>query len=57
VPNQLEQVTVCFNYDDPCDDCMGIPSDIEDQCFFCEKIDCICDELTDNYKENIDLDF
>lgn len=47
---------MCRNYDDPCDDCMGVPNN-DDECFFCEKVNCICDELTDNYKENIDLDF
>ena len=36
---------------EPCDndEC----EDLED-CFFCNKVDCICDELTDRYKE-IDL--
>ena len=48
---------MCTNYDDPCDLCMGLPYPGEDACFFCNKTDCICDELTDNYKENIDLDF
>ena len=33
---------------EPCDndEC----EDLED-CFFCNKVDCICDELTDRYKE------
>lgn len=47
---------MCRDYDDPCDDCMGIPTDI-DVCTFCALENCICDELTDNYKENIDIDF
>ena len=34
------------------DDCDQL-EDLED-CFFCNKVDCICDELTDRYKE-IDL--
>lgn len=46
---------MCRDYDDPCDDCMGIPTEI-DECMFCEQTDCICDQLTDNYKENIDID-
>jgi hypothetical protein len=34
---------------EPCDndEC----EDLED-CFFCNKVDCICDELTDRYKED-----
>lgn len=43
---------MCHNYDDPCDTCMGLPNPHEDDCFFCDKTDCICDALTDNYKEN-----
>jgi hypothetical protein len=44
---------MCRNYDDPCDDCMGIPWE-KTQCFFCEMNDddCICDQLTDAYLEN-----
>lgn len=41
---------MCYNYDDPCDVCLG-DSDTEEQCFFCDKIDCICDDLTDAYRE------
>ena len=32
------------------DDCDQL-EDLED-CFFCNKVDCICDELTDRYKED-----
>lgn len=47
---------MCQNYDDPCDNCMGIAEE-EEQCFLCNKYDCICDELTDAYLENrIDID-
>jgi len=43
---------MCYSYDDPCDACLGIPSDLEEQCMFCDQIDCICDELTDQYLES-----
>jgi hypothetical protein len=45
---------------EPCnmDDCDGIIEidntgfeDDEEECFFCIKVDCICDEMTDRYKE------
>ena len=46
---------MCYHYEDyDCNRCMGIEIDDDpdnEECFFCEKIDCICDELTDNYKE------
>lgn len=48
---------MCQNYDDPCDNCMGIAQ--EETCFFCDKENdnCICDYLTDAYLENrIDID-
>lgn len=42
---------------EPCteDDCEGIieidTEGLDEDCFFCNKFDCICDELTDRYKE------
>jgi len=42
---------------EPCtdEDCEGLDildaeEDLE-ECFLCDKVDCICDELTDRYKE------
>jgi hypothetical protein len=34
--------------DDLCDEAMGIFDD-EESCFFCDKINCICDEEHDDY--------
>lgn len=50
---------MCQSYDDPCDRCIGIAEEEErEYCFFCDKYDCICDELTDAYLENrIDDEF
>lgn len=43
---------MCYHYEDyDCNRCMGIELDYEDECFLCNKTDCICDAQTDAYLE------
>jgi hypothetical protein len=41
--------------DNLCDDAMGIFIDDEEACFFCEKIDCFCDDLYHDKDAHEDL--
>ena len=58
-PNDKENLMCNIETLEPCndDDCEGlyVPEDYDfdddPRCSTCEKIDCICDELTDRYRE------